>query len=437
MDIDDDVLSAVVAQLSALAARRAACVCKHWWRVVEGGPREARALSCLVTSADTNEIVMLDGRGRVAQRIKAMPPPKRRRTHGSSSTTTRSWSNLRDAYNWPTCLAFGPRGELYISQYRVQGLLQFNRSFDGFQYQRTLVTGPRFGSPEGIVCAHNSLYLVSADHSTITRLAMDGHVLDETVAFTPGAFTPVAFTPTLDDNFVYWGMCLGPDGHLYVASHVSDDSDYLRPTQQDTGGVLCQRLTPTGEFAGRTHCVAGYPLQISHPLGIPKGDQAFNRPSDPVFCDHGMLHVSSFATTPAARETGMRRVVYKVDLHASLPALRPLLQSRCLGWLEASSEKQLLRNAWGISFANGEMLVCCQSAEGDEESPVVRLPSCGCAAVPARPAGCFDGVRGVPPFRPKGINCGVATPFGGAASNIKRANYITHLGAAVQSGGWL
>jgi len=80
-------------------------------------------------------------------------------------------------------------------------------------------------------------------------------------------------------------MTLGPDGHLYIAAHVSEGGDYLRPTPRDTGGVLRQRLTPAGAFDGATEAFAGYPRTT---------DGRCNRPSDPAFCQHGALHVSSF-----------------------------------------------------------------------------------------------------------------------------------------------
>ena len=58
------------------------------------------------------------------------------------------------------------------------------------------------------MCAHGSLYLVSTDRGTITRLSLEGRVLSETSPFRNFAAD--------DEEYVYWGMCRGPHGHLCV-----------------------------------------------------------------------------------------------------------------------------------------------------------------------------------------------------------------------------
>ena len=96
----------------------------------------------------------------------------------------------------------------------MRGLLQFARSPDGYAYRRTVAAGPRFVSPEGVVHAHGSLYLVSVDRGVISRLSPAGRVLAESLPFEhDGRF------------YVYWGMTRGPDGHLYLAAHESEGGE--------------------------------------------------------------------------------------------------------------------------------------------------------------------------------------------------------------------
>ena len=114
--LSDDALACnVFAALHAFDLRRAACACRHWRDRIT--PLAARRLCCVVTSAGSNEIVLFDADGRVAQRIRALPPPKRKR-HGSAGGGGggSSWRAAVGAPNWPTCLALGPHGELYASQ---------------------------------------------------------------------------------------------------------------------------------------------------------------------------------------------------------------------------------------------------------------------------------------------------------------------------------
>mmetsp|Transcript_16623 Transcript_16623/g.55912 ORF Transcript_16623/g.55912 Transcript_16623/m.55912 type:complete len:255 (+) Transcript_16623:126-890(+) len=210
-----DELNLIFDSLSPLEARAAACVCRRWQQLVS--PSRRRLLA--VTSAGSNEIVLFDARGRVVQRFTALPPPQRRQRRGGGRTYrgVSSWRQQRGAGNWPTCLAFGPRGELFVSQYRVRGVLQFERSPHGYCYRRTVASAASLSSPEGICCAHGSLYLACVDRGVIVRLAWAaGALLEETRPF----------EGTAGEMYVYWGMTLGPDGHLYVAAHVSEEGGH-------------------------------------------------------------------------------------------------------------------------------------------------------------------------------------------------------------------
>ena len=202
--IPDELLyAAILEPLSVLELRVAACTCTRWRDAI---PAQARLFACIVTSAGSNEVMLFDARGRLTASFRALPPPKRRGS-GHTGGGASAWRG----HDWPTCLALGPRGELFVSQYRVRGLLQFARSPDGYAYRRTVAAGPRFVSPEGVVHAHGSLYLVSVDRGVISRLSPAGRVLAESLPFEhDGRF------------YVYWGMTRGPDGHLYLAAHESE-----------------------------------------------------------------------------------------------------------------------------------------------------------------------------------------------------------------------
>ena len=413
--IPDELLYACILEpLSALELRVAACTCSRWRDAV---PAQARRLSCIVTSAGSNEVMLFDERGRLTASFRAMPPPKRRggwRNGGASA-----WHGP----NWPTCLALGPRGELFVSQYRVSGLLQFARSPDGYAYKRTVAAGPRFVSPEGVVHAHGSLYLVSVERGLVSRLSPTGRVLAESVPF-----------EHLDRFYVYWGMTLGPDGHLYLAAHESEGGDYLQPTACNTGGVLRQRLTPGGDFDGNTEAWAGFAVSPEETMPLP-----LNRPSDPAFCKHGVLHVSSFVTAESAGHAtlaarGARRAVYKLASLASLGRVNPPGSGSpscssggvCVGWLEASQGAELLCDVWGVSFApdGAGAFVCCQATDDlPPPEPLVRLDGCGCddgwdAFVSPGP---------LPVPQPSAFCCGKATAFFGGSVRVKSANYIVAL----------
>ena len=75
--------------------------------------------------------------------------------------------------------------------------------------------------------------------------------------------------------------------------------------------MLRQRLAPDGDFEGETEAWAGFGVE-----GVAAG-AALNRPSDPSFCRHGVLHVSSFVTCASAGHAalaarGARRAAYKL-----------------------------------------------------------------------------------------------------------------------------
>ena len=110
-----------------------------------------------------------------------------------------------------------------------------------------------------------------------------------------------------------------------------------------------------GSFCGPISGVAGYPRTnlSAHFSSCPRW-RCFNRPSDPAFCQHGALHVTSFVSP-----TSPERAVFKVNVlenHSIPQATRPqhaqLYPGQCIGRLVPSNGEgcQLLREAWGLSF---------------------------------------------------------------------------------------
>ena len=407
--LPDELLTQILAEANVITARAARCVCKRWCDAAGGLDLSL----CLVTASGSNEIILLDAQGRIVQRVKAMPPTKRQR-RGTSRTYVghSSWRAMK-THQWPTCMASGPNGELLVSQYRVQGLLQFARCSTGYVYQRTLVSHPRFASPEGVVWHGDSIYLCAVDRGTISRIsAGDGRVLEETVPY-----------EQIGEFYVLWGMCLGPDGRsLYIAAHVSEEGgDYEQPTHRNTGCLLLQRLTPGGAFDGPTRHFAGYPFPGVH----------YNRPSDPAFCSHGCVHISTFE-----RPGSSRRVVLKIISEAS-NGLEP---GDCVGFLQVEPTcDALLHNPWGLSFgtsdAERDVLVaschtpCVDEAHGTAAS-VVRVDSCGCACgsllqpPPASTTSSSPPLSTVCGRRLQPRACGRAVALVGS---LQQANYVMHL----------
>ena len=105
-DLPNELLRMILEAAPTLVVRQAARVCKRWRTLL----LTVDTSLVLVAEAGKNRLVLLDGRGRVVQAIAIKPTRKR-------------WTrNL-----WPTCMAFGPAGELVVSQYRVSGYVELLR----------------------------------------------------------------------------------------------------------------------------------------------------------------------------------------------------------------------------------------------------------------------------------------------------------------------
>lgn len=377
----DDIFQQILSYATVLDLRQAACTCKRWSSLVA---------SCfdvsliVVTISGSNDIALLGGAsGEIVQRLKASAPRGKRK---------RSRAVVRGAYCWPTCLAWGPQGQLFVSQYKIAGVLEFRRSLQGFQYQRTLISDPTYTSPEGLVYAHGCLYVTSVQNATVTRLSQAGQVLE----VANKAAHNQQDDPFRDAFWVLWGMCASPDkSRLYIAGHVvdADDGDYRRRTRQDTGRILRLDLESDGSFRkdASGNLVVGYYVDEMPPLFSDSEDPLeLNRPSNPSFCTHGIMHVSSFDWSS---ERAIERRIYKLtcgqfswlkrhtDKDTSGQHEVPCREPAYLGWLEAKTEDQeKLSQPWGVAFSpTGIAYVTSHhTPEGTDSPSILQLKSCGC-----------------------------------------------------------
>ena len=378
-----ELIDATLTICHALDLRRAARVCRAWRDWV----RHAKGTELiLLSAAGSNEVILVDVRsGAVIQRVRPLPPSKR----GGRSR----WSKL-PTFSWPTCLASGASGQVFVSQYRLQGVLELRRTPEGFRYHRTVASHGRHSSPEGLVCAHNSLYVVSADHGTVSRLDMDGRLLETAESAS-------------DTFWTLWGMCRGPDNCLYIAAHVSEGGDYRVPTRTNSGCVMRCPLNADGSFLpyDAANQVWREDNRFDSELYASGGARCYgvvpgtnrdglNRPSNPSFCRHGFLHISSFfgpldegqrserlvfkfkiPYVPVDSRFKLRRGEHEYDLH---------LDQECrMGFLvtspgddESLDEPQEAPGGIATSL-DGRVFAACHSPY----PALVSLASCGCESL--------------------------------------------------------
>jgi len=329
--VDEEILRRhVFSFLSVLDLRVAGLTCRKWRHLTTAD--HDLSLFFALTLPTTNELVLFQAPGSrkgeesgkaVIQRLKVQPSP-------------RSRSIRRDAPEWPSCAAAGPSGQLFVSQYKVPGVLEYSRiGTEGYQYSRTFASGSAFESPEGLVCAHNSLYVVSADACSISRLSLvSGAIIDRI---------------GLPRPYILWGMCINPDEScLYVAGHTERvaEGDFRTPTSEDTGAIMQIFLNRDGSF---------FSVVVKMPFS-----NRLNRPSNPAFCSHGIMHVPSYASTTT--ENGIDKVVRRVYRFREGPRPPAGNVNRDLhpaGWLDTASveHRRILEQVWSISFASDDRLV--------------------------------------------------------------------------------
>lgn len=251
--LPDGIVLRILAQLSSTQAQLSGQrVCRRWRTLV----RELRscgglATRVIVTCSGENQVAVIDptlpSDRSVIQRFTPLPPRQKRPSRAKGH-----WRTCKGLFNWPTCMALGPEpGSLFVSQYRVRGVLRFDTDPSGttYAYTRIAVTSPALESPEGLVAsADGSLYVISVENCTCSHVSASGQVLQSVDLGCSTAGFRCA-----------WGMSraprtgLGAAAELHIAVHVSDDGVYTSPTPEDTGTVI--RLTfdeATGRLSERT-----------------------------------------------------------------------------------------------------------------------------------------------------------------------------------------
>ncbi|CAB9502470.1 expressed unknown protein [Seminavis robusta] len=361
--LSEDLQLKIFGHLNVLDLRVAACVCRHWNSVIK--PLDLGLL--VMTISGSNEVALLSSSSfsktsitsSIVQRFAASPNCRKRKRY--TPQTTRG----RFAFQWPTCLAVGPEKQLYLSQYKVQGVLEFRPCPKGYQYRRTLASGRNLASPEGLVLAHNSLYVVSTQNATISRLSLSTGALLERAGPSHG----------MNGFWALWGMTISPcQRYLLIAGHICGEGDFRQPTDTPTGAILCLDLQPNGSFQRnqRQGTIVGY-YAIPAPASL-----ALNRPSDPQYCRHGMLHVSTFA--PNA--TGGRRIQkFCLPKQQKPPNNHGEDVIRHWGWLQEADRV----NSWGIAFSTKTDQVFLTSSNTRNSAnatnnggQILQLPTCGC-----------------------------------------------------------
>eukprot|EP01043_Picozoa_sp_COSAG02_P065054 COSAG02_NODE_9697_length_2138_cov_2.323198_2_plen_524_part_00 len=236
--LPSSILATILAQLSSTQAQLgAARTCRSWRALcLRLYSEKGFALRAFVTLAAENRVVVLDGHGQTVQDFEPMPARCHSR-RGHHRAARGHWRACKHLYRWPTCLALGPEpGSLYVSQYRVRGVLRYDTDPTGttYHYTRVAASDKALESPEGIVAnMDSSLFVVSAAHGTVNHVSAQGTLLRtwSCSAWTRDRGSTGTFR-------VPWGMCRGPDRALYVAVHTSDGGDYTEPTPRATGDIL-------------------------------------------------------------------------------------------------------------------------------------------------------------------------------------------------------
>jgi len=378
-----EIWSHILGYLSVLDLRCAASTCRSWRERLDRNYPDRRML--LVTAGGTNEIALVSTDGHIIQRFPVSPTQRTTRKRKRGLAASRRPGRER-AYCWPTCMALTPAGNLLVSQYKVEGVLEFARSREGFAYRRILASHSSLTFPEGLVVAHNSVYVASVDSAIVTRLTLAGGQIIEQVGSHQDD----------DDMMTLWGMCISPDDRsLFIAAHVSDETDYQQPTSVNTGVILRLDLERDGSFQKDGD---GYPIGYSKEVfqvtrftddGILGMDPTtnLNRPSNPAFCRHGILHVSSFVSAAEGERRRIRRFACLGFPWTGTECRtndRPWSGNVDLGCLEENEPTRAgvnRVNPWGVacSQASDEVFVTCSDTTTGSSSPcLAKFASCGC-----------------------------------------------------------
>ena len=246
--LPDDIISTLISRASAtLLTGYPGLVAKRWLlicRVLQLRPTPVLA----VTLAITNSIALLDiDTGKVLHEWQALPKLPTGPPGFGAPIGLPLWRTDRRRKNWVTGIACGTDQSIFVSQYRVHGLLQFvahpvvsttsrtraTRAGVPFRYERTVLTA---AAPEGVA---------SAKHGSVYTVAMESPSSDGTIAACvqrlDGRDCAVLESMTILHAYdCLWGLCLARDHYgLFIAAHADEPFKHAaEPTLHDTGRIL-------------------------------------------------------------------------------------------------------------------------------------------------------------------------------------------------------
>ena len=266
-------------------------VCRTWLAAIDGGrqQRERPFSGTLALTASTlNKVMFLDGALRQAsdsfdavklpEAITAMPPKLPSAAKKTSKGTR---------YRWPVGVA-ASNGQLYVTQYRVCGLLEYTLNGDNALLYRRMLSAPmQLDGAEGVVVGDTYVYVVSVSYGTV--LCIDRKTLR--------IVSKVGQQQSGLADLIMWGMTQAADGHLYVCAHTRTleeaeayDSGNAGPTAENTGVILRVKIDANGDFDGGLHIFCG--------------ESILNVPHAISFCIHGTMLVTSCAGLHAFNSRG-------------------------------------------------------------------------------------------------------------------------------------
>ncbi|KAJ1452720.1 hypothetical protein M885DRAFT_526080 [Pelagophyceae sp. CCMP2097] len=209
----------------------------HEWRLL--CRRVAFGRLALVTASRANTVVAFDAAGRERATLPALPWRKGTRVDpaaaGPRPPTCRTGAVPRHD-DWPTCTLATPR-RLYVSQYKVCGVLIYAVEADGSLQFHGLVSTPLLEYPEGLAVSRGPT--VNADVLWVATCR--GSVSSFDTATGSMLFSlqlNSAASPA--EPLTAWNMT-SRAGCLYVAAHLDgydDVGDYATPTRDATGVVI-------------------------------------------------------------------------------------------------------------------------------------------------------------------------------------------------------
>ncbi|KAK9867405.1 hypothetical protein WJX84_011135 [Apatococcus fuscideae] len=230
----EDVLRVLLGRLTCYEATRLAATCSALLHLVEQfrkqkGVHKPRMIVC---SSRNNKLVELDWFTAETLHTGSISP---------------SFSRASSRGRWSTGIALSPYDhDLYVCQYgsKADGIAQLHGR--SLRYKRMFARSIK--APEGIVIAHYSVYVMSAE-GYLTRLSLDGQQL---------SCTPLCLERPGAPALVPWGLALGPDNILYTSvDHSYESRSYTEPPRAEGssdiarhGSVMQVRLTATGGVAG-------------------------------------------------------------------------------------------------------------------------------------------------------------------------------------------